>query len=66
MRINGGLLSDSDAEHIKELKIKKELRACLANVEDKLQLTFSEHGQFNKVVMIITAIRDLNDKLKQS
>ena len=46
--------------------IKKELRACLANVEDKLQLTFSEHGQFNKVVMIITAIRDLNDKLKQS
>ena len=46
--------------------IKKELRACLANVEDKLQLTFSDHGQFTRVVMIISAIRDLNDKLKQS
>lgn len=45
--------------------IKKELRACLENVENELQLTFLKHGQFNKVVMIITAIRDLNDKLKK-
>jgi|18_taG_2_1085343.scaffolds.fasta_scaffold04254_1 hypothetical protein len=45
-------------------EIKKELRACLANVEDKLYLTFSDNNQLNKVVMIITAIRDLNNKLK--
>tara|TARA_R110002020_G_scaffold12438_4_gene45714 strand:+ start:1344 stop:1490 length:147 start_codon:yes stop_codon:yes gene_type:complete len=44
--------------------VKKELRACLANVEDKLYLTFSDHGQLKKIKMICTAINDLSDKLK--